>query len=200
MMPTFTKIEEIEIVSIKKLIEFHYDNAVIRLPDQLKSFLETHGIITGGITASVADGGPPNDIDVYLMSKEAVDAFRSAVTSASAGSLLMEHIKSVNQKYPIETIVDGKLVTANATTFEGGLQVITMDTSDMRKHFDMIHCMPWYSLSHKQFHISRAQYDSIKSKKVVQNPLCKPGISKRRLQKYVDRGWTYNIIEDEVNA
>lgn len=195
-MPTFSIAEEIEIVSAKKLIEFHYDVAVMKLPSQLKSFLETNAIISGGITASVMHGEPPNDIDIYLTSSSAVDAFKSAVNN----SLMLEHIKSVNQKYPIETIVEGKLITANATTFDDGIQVITMDTSDMRKHFDMIHCMPWYSLSTKQFYISRSQYDSIKSRKIVQNPLCKPGVSKHRMQKYVDRGWTYDIIEVDVHA
>lgn len=197
-MQTFTGKEQSDIISMKKLIALHYKNAIIKLPSELANFINKHGIITGGISASVQQGKIPNDIDVYLKSKSAVDAFNSAIETET--TVIMDCVKNVNPEYGLETKMKGKLVTARAVTFECGIQVITMSDMNVREKFDFIHCMPWYDIDADKYYISRSQYDSIVRRVIVPNPT--PGataITRHRLTKYIERGWTYNAEElDDV--
>lgn len=195
-MPTFTGKEQIEILSMKNLIKIHYEKAIKQLPKELGEFLFRHGIITGGISASVQQGKTPNDIDIYLKSKSAIDAFNSAIENEVL--VIMDCVKNVNPEYGLETKMKGKLVTARATTFECGIQVITMSDMNVREKFDFIHCMPWYDIEADKYYISKSQYDSIVRKVIVPNPT--PGataITRHRLTKYIERGWTYNAEEVE---
>jgi hypothetical protein len=94
----------------------------------------------------------------------------------------------------VDTEIEGKLITAHATTFDNDIQVITMATSEFRDTFDFIHCMPWYDIKTGKLHISPAQYEAIKNKKLVLNPKAKKKPTARRVEKYVERGWLFNEI------
>lgn len=189
-MQIFTGKEQQDIISMKKMIELHYKTASVTLPTAIYNFINDFGIITGGISASVHAGKKPNDIDVYLKDANSLIAWKSAIESGSKE--FMDQVSDVNVKYGLETLVEGKLVTARATTFKCGIQVITMDDIKIREVFDFIHCMPWYDISADMYHISRSQYDSITRKVIVPNTNIgaeKP--TKHRVTKYLERGWTY---------
>jgi hypothetical protein len=85
-------------------------------------------------------------------------------------------------------LIDGKVITARATTLKHSVQVITMETKEHRKSFDFIHCMPWYDIKAGKYYISENQYRSIKEKKLIINPNAKV-VAKYRIAKYEDRGW-----------
>ena len=181
----FNTTETHEISMVKSVIKSTLANAMEKMPHDIK-LLMNDAVVTGGISASFFHMEKQNDIDVYLKSKTAIDKLMMLIGLPE----IAQTVADVNPKYGIETLVDGKLVTAHAVTFKSGIQIITMNTvEDARKLFDFIHCMPFYDFSDGKYYISRAQYDSIKAKHLVLNPT---GVSPapNRMTKYIERGWT----------
>ena len=121
----------------------------------------------------------------YLKDLDSLRRFKQLLT----GDHLL-FVKSVNEKY-METLVDGKLVTVNATTFDNDIQVITLGTVAMRETFDFVHCMPWMDLYSSKLHISKKQYNLIKKKHLIKNPDCSLSLSDKRMSKYVNKGWRF---------
>lgn len=189
-MSNFTELENGQILSMKTLIKMKYDEAVKSLDvPKLRGFLVENAIIAGGISAAVFHGEPINDIDVLLKSEKAIDIFNDAVRSGK----LDDYIEDVNEKYATTTLKDGKLVTARATTLKNKVQIITMHTANARKTFDFIHTMPYLDLKTETYYISRPQFDSIANKILIKNPHPDSfGATEKRIQKFKDRGWTWN--------
>jgi hypothetical protein len=53
--------------------------------------------------------------------------------------------------------------------------------------------MPYFDMATQQLFISRAQYDSIKQKKLVKNPAHNQELSSRRIDKFLERGWSIGV-------
>lgn len=177
----FSEKELTEIVNVKDKFE-HYLKT-LKFPIQLADMLR-QGIVTGGASASLFHGDAPKDWDIYLTTQQSIDEFNNLAKREDVLAL----IEDINPKYGVDSLVDGKLITPRAVTFKNGVQVITMARSDARETFDFIHCMPYFDLNTKQYHISRNQYDSIKQKKLVHNPKSPQPATYRR-QKFLNRGW-----------
>ena len=106
----------------------------------------------------------------------------------------IDMVSDAQSKY-FETLVDGKLVTHNAITFKNGIQFIIAGNTKMRSEFDFIHCMPYYDCSTFKYHISKSQFDSLRTKTIVMNPkyiLRSASILNKRIEKYKNRGWKIN--------
>ena len=144
-------------------------------------------ILTGGCFATLFNGEVTNDWDVYLKDVDTANRFESFVMSDTP---TLNEVKDVTPGYMAEVKVRGKLVTANAITFKNKLQVITRTCKAHRETFDFIHCMPYFDMATQQLFISRAQYDAIRNKKIIQNPNHKEQPALHRLDKFLGRGWT----------
>jgi hypothetical protein len=182
----FSEQEKNNIRSIKELAAQAVAKRLNDFPGVLEDFLKQNAILSGGAIPSFLNGESPNDYDLYLSDENHIMFFKQYV-------LVMDHnlIKDVDEKY-LDAVISGKLVTANATTFKNGIQVITMHTADARTTFDFVHCMPWYKISQNLLHISKRQYDAIKSKTLIKNE--HPNafhLSQKRVDKYTDRGWKF---------
>ena len=103
----------------------------------------------------------------------------------------LNEVAGVTPGYMTEVKVRDKLVTPNAITFKNGLQVITMTGKEHRETFDFVHCMPYFDMATQQLFISRQQYDAIKNKKLIKNPKHTNHLSMERVQKFIDRGWSF---------
>lgn len=178
----FTPAEMSEINNVKSNIEDFFIH--LKAPIELINIIRK-GILTGGASASLFHGTRPNDWDVYLTDQNDIDALNKL---AKEVDVVTESIEDINPKYGVDTIVEGKLVTPRAVTFKNGLQVITMSRADARDTFDFVHCMPYYDIASRTYHISRRQYDSIKAKKLIHNPKSPQPATYRR-QKFLNRGW-----------
>lgn len=188
-MQNFTDNESTRILDVKRKITNRLATAMMALPDDICKLLKT-GIVTGGISASYFHNEKENDIDVYLSEPAAILALKQLI--AIKEPQIMGAIQDINDKYnALEVEVAGKLVTPQAVTFKSGIQIITMDTVDARSKFDFEHCKPYYDIATDKYFISRTQYDSITNKKLVLN-MTGDGVSpdSKRLEKFVDRGWT----------
>jgi hypothetical protein len=153
-------------------------------------FLFNNTILTGGATASIFHGADPSDWDLYFKEQATIDSIFDGWIKNPDNA---QYIQDVDEQYlgRLDGGTDGKMITARAVTFKNKIQVITMQTADKRTQFDMIHCMPWYDMKNDVIHISRAQYDSIRDKKIVPNPHINAfPISSYRMEKYKNRGWT----------
>lgn len=158
------------------------------MPAALTSFICENCILTGGMSASYFDGDAPNDYDFYFKNALDILAFKDMVKQN-----YLELVSDMNEKY-METEVNGKSITVNAITFKNKVQVIILESAAIRHKFDFIHCMPYYDLKKYQYYISKEQFNSLREKKLVVNPLRHmlnphhPTFIKR-VQKYEARGW-----------
>ena len=185
-MQEFNTDEQARIVHIKNRIQDTLHDKLQRMDARLQVLIKFYGVVSGGVSASFFHSEQPNDIDIYFKHEQARDEFMNLLKDDKFHT----DIADVNPKYGLDTLVNGKLITSNATTFKNGVQIIIMDTVSVREHFDYIHTMPWYDCDSKLYHISPGQYNSIKNKQLVVNPNAnlKTPTNSRRL-KFLSRGW-----------
>jgi hypothetical protein len=154
-----------------------------------QSLMKEHCILSGGCFASLINFEPVNDYDLwcrdsngsamieeYLKEYKGKDSFGAEIGA-----------KDVNPKYN-DNFVDGKIVTANATTLKNKLQFITNVTfEDAKKSFDFLHCTVSYDFKKDKLFISTKQMQSILEKQlVINNPLT---VKEYRRNKFIERGW-----------
>jgi hypothetical protein len=181
----FTTEELVDIQTVKERIEQFIKS--VKLPVVLIKPLK-NSILTGGASASLFHGDTPKDWDFYLTNQADIDEINKVIKETE----VLQAIQDINPKYGVDTIVEGKLVTPRAITFKNGVQIITMSRADARDTFDFIHCMPYYDIQTKTYHISRRQFVSIKSKTLMHNPKSPQPATYRR-QKFLNRGWRDSV-------
>ena len=129
---TFRQLEKSNILHKKQIIHDSVRKEISRLPVELSNFIFRHGILTGGSISSIFHKEVPKDYDIYLLNYDCIWKFRKMMTGEN-----LKFVKDINQNY-LETELNGKMVTANATTFMNNVQVITLGDAEMRKTFDFI--------------------------------------------------------------
>jgi hypothetical protein len=184
MQHPFNHVETQKIVEVKEKLSESLYTALSEMPLSCRVLLRENAILTGGATASVFHGETPNDFDLYLTDEKHIGEFKYMLRDSE----LLEFVEDLNPKYMVDTLVSGKLVTTNATTFKNKIQVITVANADARKTFDYVHCMPYMIVSDTTFHISKTQYDSIARKTLVVNPNASR-VDQHRTEKFLNRGW-----------
>jgi hypothetical protein len=185
----FNDTERAEIEVVKTIVKQKLRELLSDLPTGTYPYFK-ECILTGGCFASLFHGETPNDWDVYLKDVDTADRFDSFVTSDTP---TLNEVKTLTPGYIAEVKVRDKLITANAVTFKNGLQVITRTCKAHRDSFDFIHCMPYFDMKTQQLFISRAQYDTIKRKELIQNPNFKGQPPLHRVEKFLNRGWATKI-------
>lgn len=185
-MEVFTQTEKDRIVDVKKTLGAKVIKALFDFPPELREFLSQGAILTGGASASIFHNEKINDLDLYLADRNEINRFNEFLKREEVLKLIAE----VNPKY-MHTIIEGKSVTGNATTFSNGIQVITIVAANDRETFDYVHCMPYLDIRTQTYYISREQFDSINGKFLRRNP---KGVTNGnqhlyREQKFVSRGW-----------
>ena len=87
------------------------------------------------------------------------------------------------------------MVTEKSITMINNMSFIVMNygsPDQIKASFDFLHCTPHYDIAEDKLYISRAQYDSIKSKTLVVNNPDK--VNFWRMEKFVKRSW--NVSQD----
>ena len=183
--------ERDEIEMVKNAVKTRLRIMMSELPSSYTKMFK-NGILTGGAIASLFHGEDPNDWDIYLETHSLSNQFLDSVMKGLDG--IENAIADINPNYNVTTLLDGKVVTERAVTFRNKLQVIVMSDRTSRDRFDFLHCMPYFEFGSGNFYISRAQYDAIKQRKLVQNPKHMDQPDLRRLQKLIGRGWQTNLM------
>jgi hypothetical protein len=179
-------IDRIHINQVKKVLFTNLNILLGEIPGELESFLRDKAILTGGAISSLMHDETPKDYDLYLNGVDDILYFKQFVNDMDKNYIL-----DADEKY-VEVKIEGKMVTANATTFKNGLQVITLLTAVARNTFDFVHCMPWYKIRNHTLYISKRQYNAILSKQLIKNEHPNAhALSTKRIEKYIDKGWKF---------
>jgi hypothetical protein len=185
-MLTLKEIEIDHINQVKKVLFARLNVLFGGIPSELGGFLRDKAILTGGAISSLMLGETPKDYDLYLQDKNDIMNFKQYVNGMNK-----DFIQDADEKY-VEVQVEGKLVTANATTFKNSIQVITLATADSRSTFDFVHCMPWYKISDHKLYISKKQYNAILNKQLIKNEHPNAyALTHKRIEKYTAKGWSF---------
>lgn len=187
-MSVFSRDETNEILAVKNDIKT-YVNGTKHLYHWAKNIFNRpeYFYISGGAIASMLNKEVPKDFDVYCRDQKAGDAVRELLTLQYT-----PEIKNVDEKYREVDCwkISGKMVTEKSITMNNNMSFIVMnygEPSEIKASFDFLHCTPHYDIADDKLYISRAQYDSIKSKTlVVNNP---DRVVLHRLEKFTTRGW-----------
>jgi hypothetical protein len=155
------------------------------ITSELHNIIIENCVVSGGVTASLMTYSKVNDIDLYFKTNEGMTLFQKYMSMKKNQNV----IKDSDTTGPYATtLLNGKLVTANATTLFNDLQFITLSTfEEQQASFDFIHCKPYLDIKDNKFFISQTQYDSIASMQLVINN--KNSLTEKRLKKFKDRGW-----------
>lgn len=187
-MSVFSKEETNEILAVKNDIKTYVDGTK-HIYHWAKNIFNRsdHFYISGGAIASMLNKEVPKDFDVYCRDRRIGNAIRELLTQQYT-----PEIKEVDEKYREVDCwkIPGKMVTEKSITMENNMSFIVMhygEPSEIKATFDFLHCTPHYDIAEDKLYISRAQYDSIKSKTlVVNNP---DRVVLHRLEKFTTRGW-----------
>lgn len=187
-MSVFSRDETDEILAVKNDIKT-YVNGTKHLYGWPKNVFHTpeHFYISGGAIASMLNKEVPKDFDVYCRDQKAGDAVRELLTLQYTSQ-----IKDVDEKYREVDCwkIPGKMVTEKSITMNNNMSFIVMnygEPSEIKATFDFLHCTPHYDIAEDKLYISRAQYDSIKSKTLLVNNVDR--VTRWRIEKFITRGW-----------
>lgn len=160
-----------------------------KLDHNFISLIKEHCILSGGCFASLLHNEPVNDYDLWCRDSVGSDWIEKyLITYKGKDALGLEiGVEDVNPKYS-DNFVDGKIVTANATTLKNKLQFITnVSFEDAKKSFDFLHCTVSYDFKKDKLSISPRQMQSILDKKLVINNVLT--VREYRRNKFIERGW-----------
>ena len=162
---------------------------VNNLDSAFANAIKKHCILSGGCFASLYRNEPVNDYDLWCTDVAGSNRIQEHLSRYNNLDVMGKEIKikDVNPNYN-DNFVDGKIVTANATTLKNKLQFITnVNFEDARNSFDYLHCTIFYDLSHDKLYMSRSQCDSLHNKTLIPNNTSM--IKEYRREKFINRGW-----------
>lgn len=188
---TFSIAEKTKILRLKSELTAQFSVKMSAISDSLfQTYVRENCIITGGAIASCFHSEKINDFDLYAKDQPSLNILKSYILES-----MKADIKEM-KAYDIEdSIPQAKthMITNNAVTMRGDLQFVYLGTADQcRQKFDFIHCMPWFDIKTQKLYISKDQYDSIATKRLLVNPLGEPA-KYRRMDKYTKRGWAIDL-------
>lgn len=149
-------------VKLRSYIEIYF---TLTEYSDLRTFLRDWSsafFLTGGCIGSVLRNEPINDYDFYFRIQDANIAFHKFIANH------MDLVKDVSDY--CTTAVEGKCITANATTLKNTFQFITGwvgRPDEVRAHFDYLHTTPYYDYHYNKLYISPEAYEAIMGKKLV---------------------------------
>lgn len=187
---TFTIAEKTKILRLKSELTAQFSVKMSAIPDSLfQTYVRENCIITGGAIASCFHSEKINDFDLYAKDQPSLNILKSYILADMKADIKeMKRYDVEDSENPIPE-AQTHMITNNAVTMRGDLQFVYLGTADQcRQKFDFIHCMPWFDIKTQKLYISRDQYDSIATKKMILNKSSE-NVKFGRVNKYVDRGW-----------
>lgn len=151
-------------------------------------------VIAGGFFASMLKLDPYNDVDVFILNKNAE---------------LYKHLTYVNESDPTGSVwtTNGEVtrylnnphILATATNKNTKVQYILTDfrtRKELLSDFDFVHCTVSYDATSDNLFITREAYDCIVKKELRNNKKEEPAMWRK--DKFLSRGWSYALKEGMV--
>lgn len=184
----FTEQEKRHIREVKDTIRFHI-RGLKREFDWWKIVEENDAVyLTGGAIGSLLRNEMPKDWDFYFYSEDSAKSFKRILEFTYD-----DEIKEVNELYSEHKDASGRMITANAITMKSDDSFIFTfagSPADLRKSFDFVHCLPFYTIMSDTLYISKQQYNACVNKKLIYNTDIKD-VKQWRVEKFVKRGYTF---------
>ena len=176
--------------ALKDKVESVFRLAMECLPIPLRSTLMKNCILSGSCISSIYHGEEPKDFDLWCRDASMIPILKEEIPQKYNDSI-MEYNQSYEELKSNSNFTAKKLITDNAITLKGKVQLITLGTyTEQRKMFDFTHCMPYYDCDAKTLYISPRQMQLIGMKKLEQNPGGRAPVD-WRIQKFKMRGWSF---------
>jgi len=142
--------------------------------------------LTGSSIGDLIRGDTPKDWDIYFRNERVARDIRTTIVNKYQNDILDKSSSQYN------TLNNDKLITNNAITMIGNIQLITVVTGepeDVRAEFDYLHCKPYYDPNTEKLYISERQYYACVNKLLVPNPTRKGPLKDFRRDKFLARGF-----------
>ena len=176
--------------ALKEKVESVFGSVMIDLPNGLYHRLMANCILSGSCISSIYHGEEPKDFDLWCRDASMIPILKEEIPQKYNDSI-MEYNQSYEELKSNSNFTAKKLITDNAITLKGKVQLITLGTyTEQRKMFDFTHCMPYYDCDAKTLYISPRQMQLIGMKKLEQNPGGRAPVD-WRIQKFKMRGWSF---------
>lgn len=172
----FTEEQKEHIIETKKKIFDALNEKLSAFDSIIVMTIRQSFVLSGGAIGSFLRGEEANDFDLFPVTD--VDYFLNKIEKTYQGGI--EDAPEENAKYMEQ--VKGKLVTNNAITMKGKIQLIRKFDS-----FDFVHCLPKLDFYNHKLKISPIQYHCIMNRILIVNEGVEP--KPTRIKKFVDRGW-----------
>lgn len=176
--------------SLKFEVQERVFDKLKELPYSLSTFILNKCILSGGCFASLMYDETPKDYDFWCLDDADLPELQRLmdVYDEEDSSLI-----TIENPAYMKQFVDGKIVTANATTLKNGIQLIKLSNyATAKQSFDFQHCGVSYIPATNTLYMSKTQYMSIVNKKLVPTKtvdMSKPA-TQRRVAKFTGRGWS----------
>jgi hypothetical protein len=186
-LQVFNSKEAEHILHVKEILKVKLNDFNLTIGKLHNNFTRSY-FVTGGCIGSLLRNELPKDYDIYFFNKFKADAVINLYTNDKS---YMDQVAVAEDEYR-EVKIGQMVITENATTLKNGLQLITKnygEPQDIRKTFDLVHCLPYYDPRDDKLYISREQYDLNMNKKLKTNG--QNFVEKWRIAKYIERGFTW---------
>lgn len=160
---------------------------------------DTHRLgyfVSGGCFATLLQEEEPKDVDIWFINEQIGKRVIELYTNDTS---YMNEVAVWDEKYrDVKGHASGMMITENAVTLKNGIQLITKHygtPQEVRKTFDFVHCMPYYSAADDKLYISREQYNCCVNKCLVVNN--KENFTQWREHKFRKRGYDYGQLSSK---
>ena len=176
--------------ALKEKVEQAISNVLILYPTGLYHRIISNCVLSGSSISSLYHSEPVKDFDLWCKDIHVLSTMEKEIPEKYSNQI-MEYDEKDSYGNLTGKKQNQKIITNNAITMTGKVQLITLSTYDiLRKQFDFVHCMPYYDLSEKKFYISPHQLECIAKKKLELNPDAKKPLE-WRIEKFKNRGWAF---------
>ena len=184
----FNEKEIRHVLEAKEIIRFHIKQLNDRF-DWWKLIEQNNSVyLTGGVVGSLLRGETPKDWDYYFYDINTAQQIKNILESDYS-----DEIKEITDYYSEHKDSDNKIISTNAITMKSDDSFIFSFAGypdELRKHFDFVHCLPYYDILTDKLFISKQQYDACVNKKLIYN-VKEKDVKGWRIYKFIDRGYTF---------
>ena len=170
---------------LKGVIQQKVNEAFDMLPDGLSIEFKRHCVLSGSSISSMYHNEEVKDYDLWLKDYSVLEYIEYLLNN-----YYIDYVAEYSEKYS-GIVKNGKVITSNAYTLKNKMQFIKLvEYETARKHFDFVHCMPYYDFATDKFFISEHQMELIANKKLEVNPGGNAPVQ-WRIEKFKMRGWSF---------
>ena len=188
---------------IQKVIEDKFEDWKASIKDtHIHKLIADNTIITGGCIASLLDGEPVNDFDVYMRTEEAAFLVAQYYCNTipvpcypepgnNRITIILPSKKPIKKKKP-KGGYNVAYISPLAITLTDKIQITVRffgEPKEIHSNYDFVHCTGYWTSWNKELKIHKNVIDAVEKKKLIYVGSKYPVASLVRVKKFAQRGW-----------